>query len=417
MAFLEGQGSGVKDKLLNNFGMKILSIILAIIIWLLVTNVDNPYTTKTFTDIPVSVINEDSLLKKNKTWDIIEGDKVTVTLKAKRSVIDKIGRSDIQATADLSKLSITNAVPINVNVLYYNDEIKEKNLGSVDTMKVKLENIKTGQFPVTVETVGEVQSGYAIGTKIPTPNIVEVSGPESLVKRINQVRVTVNVQGLTSSQTFSAEPAYYNYDGDKLDSSRLTCNVKKVEVSVNLLQTKKVELKVKTTGDVAKGYQLESVLLEPKTITVAGTKEQLADLSEILVSNLSVEGLKDDTEENIDITSYLPEGIKLAQDSPDVRVKIQVVPLDVNTITIPTNKITVKNQDMSLNLSFAEENISLTIRGEQEAIGDLKLEDLNPTIDLTDLGEGDHQIQLEVKDLKDAYYENIPKVKISLKAK
>lgn len=286
----------------------------------------------------------------------------------------------------------------------------------MDTMKVKLENIKTGQFPVTVETVGEVQSGYAIGTKIPTPNIVEVSGPESLVKRINQVRVTVNVQGLASSQTFSAEPAYYNYDGDKLDSSRLTCNVKKVEVSVNLLQTKKVELKVKTTGDVAKGYQLESVLLEPKTITVAGTKEQLADLSEILVSNLSVEGLKDDTEENIDITSYLPEGIKLAQDSPDVRVKIQVVPLDVNTITIPTNKITVKNQDMSLNLSFAEESISVTIRGEQEAIGDLKLEDLNPTIDLTDLGEGDHQVQLEVKDLKDAYYENIPKIKISLKA-
>ena len=397
--------------------MKVLSVILAIIIWLLVTNIDNPYTTKTFTDISVNVINEDTLLKKNKTWDIIEGDKVTVTLKAKRSVIDKLTRADIQATADLSKLSITNAVPINVTVSHYEEEIKEKSLGSVDTLKVKLENMTTKQFAVTVETLGDVGAGYAIGTKIPTPNIVEVTGPESLIKRINQVRATVSVDGIVSDETFSVEPSYYNYDGDKLDSSRISCNVERVEVSVNLLKTKKVDLSVETVGEVKKGYQLESVLLEPKSITIAGTEEQLKDLDTILVDGLSVEGLTEDTEENIDITDYLPDGIKLAQESPDVRVKIQIVPLDTKAIKIPVNRISVQNQSQSMTLTYAEDEITVNVRGEQENIKDLEISDLTPSIDLSGLEAGKHKVKVKLKALENGYYEDVPEITIQLEEK
>lgn len=407
----------MRDRILDNWTMKVLSVILAIIIWLLVTNIDNPYTTKTFTDISVNVINEDALLKKNKTWDIIEGDKVTVTLKAKRSVIDKLTRADIQATADLSKLSITNAVPINVTVSHYEEEIKEKNLGSVDTLKVKLENMKTKQFAVTVETIGDVGAGYAIGTKIPTPNIVEVTGPESLIKRINQVRATISVDGIVSDETFSVEPSYYNYDGDKLDSSRLSCNVERLEVSINLLKTKKVDLSVETVGEVAKGYQLESVLLEPKGVTIAGTEEKLKDLDTILVDGLSVEGLTEDTEENIDITDYLPDGIKLAQESPDVRVKIQIVPLDMKSIKIPVNRISVQNQSQSMTLTYEEDEITVKVRGEQKDIKDLDISDLTPSIDLSELEVGKHKVKVKLKTLENGYYEDIPEITIQLEEK
>lgn len=410
-------GTIMKDKVLNNFWTKILSVILAIIIWLLVTNVDNPYITKTYTDIPVTVLNEDALLKKNKTWDIIEGDKVTVTLKAKRSIMDKLSRSDLQATADLSKLSITNAVPINISVLKYEEEIKEKSLGKVDTLKVTLENIETQQFPITIETVGEVSEGYAIGTKIPTPNIVEVSGPESLIKRINQVKATINVQGISSSKTTSVEFGYYNYDGDKLDASRLSSNVKKVDVSINLLKTKTVDLEVETTGKTEQGYQIESILLEPKTIVVAGEQEQLSGLTSVLISDLSIEGLTEDTEENIDITEYLPEGVKLAQESPDVRVKIQVIPLDSKRIKIPVTKIEVLNVGNEFNYNFDDTDIEVLIRGDAESIEDLTIEDLKPQIDLKGLKAGHRKVKLKLQELSVGYYEKVPIVKVVLKEK
>lgn len=414
MEILEGQGVSMKDKIIHNLGTKVLSVILAIIIWLLVTNIDNPYTTKTFTDIPVNVINEDVLLKKNKTWDIIEGNKVSVTIKAKRNIIDKIGRSDIRASADLSKLSITNAVPINVTVDNYDEVIKEKSLGNIDTLKVKLENIEQQQFPVTIETTGEVRNGYAVGSKIPTPNIVEVTGPESLVRRIHEVRVSVNVEGLTESQSFSIEPFYYTDDGEKMDSSRLSCNVKRVDVAISLLQTKKVDLKVETTGEVAKGYELESILLEPKSILIAGTKKQLKNVSEILIEGLSIEGLKEDTEENIDINDYLPEGIKLAQDSPDVRVKIQVTPLDVRNITIPVEKLTIRNQDQSYRLEYLEDTITVSIRGEKQYIENVVIEDMKPVIDLSEAKEGEQTVKVYLQDLQNVYYESNPEIRIRL---
>lgn len=404
----------MKEKLLNNLGMKILSIVFAMLIWLLVTNIDNPYIMKTYTDIPVTVINEEALLKKNKTWNLIEGETVTVTLKAKRNIMDKIKRSDIQATADLSKLSITNAVPIQVTVSKYDEELKEKNLGRIDTVKVKVENMATGQFPVLVDEVGEVGKGYAIGTKIPSPNIIEATGAESLIKRINQVKVTINVQDLVESKTFLVEPVYYNYDGDRLDSTRLRTKTKKVNVTVNLLKTKKVNLKVKLEGTLAKGYRLENILIEPKNIKVAGTKEQLANLSELTISKISVDELTQDIEENIDISDYLPEGIKLAQESNDVRVKLQVVPLEEKKFMISTNDIMVKNQSVALKRIFEEDELEIVVRGKKSQLDELRVEDLEANLDLDGLKSGKHKLNLQLKAIDGIYYEAIPKVKIIL---
>lgn len=404
----------MKEKLLNNLGMKILSIIFAMLIWLLVTNIDNPYIVKTYTDIPVNVTNEDALLKKNKTWDIIEGESVSVTLKAKRSVMDKIRRADIHVTADLSKLSITNAVPIQIWVPKYEEELKEKSLGRIDTLKVKVEKMATGQFPVLVDVVGEVGSGYAIGTKIPSPNIIEVMGAESLIKRINQVKVTINVQDLVESKTFLVEPIYYNYDGDRLDSTRLRTKTKKVNVTVHLLKTKKVSLKVKTEGAVAKGYRLENILIEPKSINIAGTKTQLANLSDIVISKISLDDVRQDTEENIDVTNYLPEGIKLAQESGDVRVKLQVVPLEEKKLTLDTSDIIVRNQNMKLKRTFTEDTIEIVVRGKKEQLDSLQLDDLEPSLNLEGLKAGKHKLNLKLKTITGIYYESIPKVKFTL---
>lgn len=404
----------MKKLWLNNFGMKILSLIFATLIWLLVTNIDNPYTVKTYTDIPVTIINEDALLKKNKTWDIIEGGTVSVTLKAKRNVMDKIRRSDIQATADLSKLSITNAVPIQIVVSKYEEELKEKNLGRIDTLKVKVENMKTSQFPVLVDEVGTVGTGYAIGTKIPSPNIIEVTGAESLIRRINQVKVSINVQDLVKSKSFLVEPVYYNYDGDRLDATRLRTKTDKINVTVNLLKTKKVDLKVKTKGQVEKGYRLENILIEPKYLKIAGLKKQLAHISEIELTDISLDGLSEDTEENIDVTKYLPDGIKLAQDSSDVRVKLQIVPLDERSFLISMSDIMVRNQNMRLKRTFLDDEVELIVKGEKEQLDELRVEDLAPTLNLEGLKEGRHKLNLELKSIKGIYYEAIPKIKFLL---
>lgn len=44
----------MKKGLMNNWGLKILSFLLAVMLWLIVVNIDDPVTTQTFNNIPVS---------------------------------------------------------------------------------------------------------------------------------------------------------------------------------------------------------------------------------------------------------------------------------------------------------------------------------------------------------------------------
>ena len=47
----------MKEKLTNNLGLKLLSLLMATLLWLVVVNSQDPLETRTFTDIPVKIIN------------------------------------------------------------------------------------------------------------------------------------------------------------------------------------------------------------------------------------------------------------------------------------------------------------------------------------------------------------------------
>ena len=56
----------MKKSLMNKFTLKILSLLIAMLIWLLVVNVQDPITTEIFTDIPVTFVNESCIEKSGK---------------------------------------------------------------------------------------------------------------------------------------------------------------------------------------------------------------------------------------------------------------------------------------------------------------------------------------------------------------
>ena len=48
----------MKKKVANNISLKILSLIIAVVVWLLVVNIDNPIGTKSFVVSDVQLLNE-----------------------------------------------------------------------------------------------------------------------------------------------------------------------------------------------------------------------------------------------------------------------------------------------------------------------------------------------------------------------
>ena len=114
----------MKKRLMNNLGLKLLSVICAFFLWLIVLNINDPVDYQQFTGVQVEMINADAITGEGKVYEILDNSNViTVTVKAKRSILDTLSRENIRAVADLSEVTITNTVSIKLSSNKYNSSI------------------------------------------------------------------------------------------------------------------------------------------------------------------------------------------------------------------------------------------------------------------------------------------------------
>lgn len=375
----------MKINLKNNTGLKILSLILAIALWYVIGNVDDPVTIDTYT-IPVQIINADVLKSNNKAYEITEGDQVTFTVRGKSSILNKLSEKDFKAEADLGKLSLVNSVPIDVSVSRYANELTIT-LGRINTVKVNVENRVEALLPVVVETVDEVADGYAIGTKTSSPNMVEVIGSESMISRLKEIRVEVSVKNASQDINTRQSIKFYDRNGDVVDSSRIDCDTDMVNVSIDLWRTKEITLSLKTTGTLAAGYGISAFDYEPKTVLIAATDEMLAKTFSLELDPLDVSGASENVEKTISIdSSILPQGVMFCDGSFDVVAKAVVEQKISDEVNLKSSDIQIKNLPEGKKVNFDKSSYVIHISSYKSKLGNLSGSSFEPYIDVKDLG-------------------------------
>ena len=95
-----------KELILKNFGLKIIAVILAIVIWIVIVNVDNPSERKTISGIEVELLNAESVEESGYIYQVEDGATVSVVVKAPKEIVDELSASDFYAYADLSEASV-----------------------------------------------------------------------------------------------------------------------------------------------------------------------------------------------------------------------------------------------------------------------------------------------------------------------
>ena len=68
----------MKERLTNNLGLKILSVVIAVFMWLIMVNVSNPLVSDS-QEVTVDMINAEVLEKSNLTYEIIGKKTVTIS--------------------------------------------------------------------------------------------------------------------------------------------------------------------------------------------------------------------------------------------------------------------------------------------------------------------------------------------------
>ena len=95
----------MEKRLMNNIGLKILAFFVAFMLWIMVVNIDDPVTHKTFSDIPVSVINEEVLANAHQPQTY--------------QIVDNTQTVDVTVTAKRGKTRLCSSMPVLVRVLHH----------------------------------------------------------------------------------------------------------------------------------------------------------------------------------------------------------------------------------------------------------------------------------------------------------
>lgn len=357
----------MRRRLTANLGLKVLAFFSAVFMWLVVVNIDDPVTEKTYTGIPVSVINEEVVTTTNRTYQIVDNtQEVMVTVSANRSVLNKIRAEDIIAVADMKELSLGTQIPIEISIPRYK---YEKAFTSPGNLQVKIEDEAKSNFPVTPSTIGTVREGYVLGDLKPNPEKVTLRGPKSVIDSISRVVAESNVSGLSENADVEGRLVLYDVNNNVIDQTLLANNLGKdgVSVQVTLHQIRSIPVKPDTSMiTAATGCKVGNVTVEPKEVRVTGEEEELdkVDVIEIPAEDLAISGLSERTDMMVDISSYLPEGVTLVDENAgSVVVTIQIEQPGVKNYEVSTSSITVNNLAEDLELSYGVVDLEIQVRG------------------------------------------------------
>lgn len=389
----------LKNLISNNTGMKVLSVLIAVLIWILVANINDPVRTERFSGIPVRIINESALTDLGYAYEVVEGEEVSITVEGKRSILNEMSVTDFQAVADFSKLSEVDAIPIDVTARKYANQL-DITLGNVNTMKIKKDAVVSVSVPVNIILEGSPAEGYAVGSMTGTPNLVKVTGPENLLSSAKEIRAEVDIDGISNDVTTTADPVLYDDNDEVIDSTQVQMDTSSIDVDVQLWKTKMVDVNLQTTGIPADGYEMTSFDYEPKQILIAAPDDVLEDITSITLPSISVEGLTQNYEESITLDEdLLPDGVILTDETEDVKVQATIEQRITRRLTFTEADITVRGRG-NRNVSFDSGNrYVIRVEGAESVVKDLKITDFTPWIDVTDLEDGDHTLRLHVKEV------------------
>ena len=358
----------MKKKLTDNLGLKILAVFVSACLWLIAININDPVSQTSY-NIAVQLMNVNALTTAGKYVEVLDSsDKIKVTVRGTRSALSAFSNDDIIATADLTRMTEDNLVPIELTTTKISDKIESIKSDS-EYVKLDMENIAKLQMPIDVIVQNEPADGFILGNTSTSQNVVIVSGPESLVAEADYAAVEINVADATSDVNIALPLHLYNEEGDIVDSPKVTMSISEVTTTAAVLQTATIPVRCVANGTPLDGYVLNGAIDGvPESITIAGKTNTIKKLSYVDISDaINVDGYFEDATFSVILKDYLPDGVSIVGDSDDglINVVVGIDKAESRIVEIVPEKIHITGVPSGYTVEFedTEDNVEVTITG------------------------------------------------------
>lgn len=412
----------LKMSLTNNIGLKFLAVLIALVLWLAIVNVNDPEKTITVSNIPISVTNESAITSRDMVYNVKSEQYLNITVSGKRSIVSNLSAEDFRATASLKELSKVNSIPVDVTT-------KNASLGrkitivkqSAQTILVDVENVEEKDFTdLVVEYTGKVADGYVAGLSSMSTDEVTVKAPTSIIDKIKKVAVRCSLDGTSTNISKKCPVILYDKNDKEIKSDEIELSDKKIRVNVNVLRAKQVPISTINKDELGKpadGYVVDDVILSSDSITVYGSEESLDSIESLdIQDDIDVSDAKGDVTQNIDVTGKLPKGLSVSGEST-ITVKVLIKKLITRTFEYDASEVSLNDLSSDLDVQLVTKKVKVTLQGEEEVISQLTKDDMAISADLGKVKEGTTTVHVDVAVPDNTTLMNNVTIKIKAKAK
>lgn len=297
------------NKIDKNWQLKIVCLLLAIVLWFVIINEQNPLSEGSYT-VPITVENLDSQYITSNVPKT-----VYVRLSGPRNTIINVGPSDIKAYIDLSNVQEGDVeVPVHVEIPS-GTELKKQSMTST---KITVDVYTVKEFKVTPHIVGKLDDKDFISDLKIVPEKVVVSGARRLIQHVNQAVVDIPVNQRNSDFALMAPIHLYQSDGSPVEGLEMTPWQSNVKVTIGHdAATKTVPLTLNVNGQ----NDWKTVTVQPTSIQIRGDAETLKNISSVDLPELDIDNMTEEKTWKVLIPPI--EGIVMDPDEVDATLHIK----------------------------------------------------------------------------------------------
>lgn len=310
----------MKDIFLKDSVLKVISFVIALLLWFYIIAVIDPSVDVTVKDIPIRYTNVNVIEEKGLC--LISDSKATVELKIRgsRKRIANIDNKNIYATVDLATIGKTGtfSLPIAISIPYEYSEIVSKNPYNAN---VFIDKVITAEREVEVLTADSVANGYIAGEAETSIKTVTLKGASTEIERIDSVGVQLNYDGRSADISDNEKPFFIDKNGRRISAddeiyNLVAMDIENINVSCKVYKLKAVSVEV--VAKASSGVQNYKISVQPSNVTVYAENEILDQLESLKTEIVNLDEISGNT---VTTKLVLPEGVSLRDGITEVTVK------------------------------------------------------------------------------------------------
>ncbi len=316
----------------------VISILVAIAVWVYVDVEKAPDRTKTIRDIPVEFSGESTTLA-DKNLMLLSGYDTTVdlTIKGPKRELVKISKDNVRLVASTSSIDSVGVHTLRWDPIYP-DGVQSSSLtvdwASKYKVTVTVGELYTKEVPVNCTVTGQVADGYFTGETVLDPTSLVLRGQRDDLLNVAYAKLTVNISGATRSVIQTESVQLYDNDDNPVDNGNIRTNASLIQAKVPVLTTKEVSLAVELSGVPGVAGQSIKTTVTPTSVRLIGEADVLENINEIVLATLYIEDLDLWQQNSYVVTA--PDGTWLANSNEVATVEITMEGIEETTVTVDT---------------------------------------------------------------------------------